>query len=238
MILFIKHIDIEGPETIGRFFKNKGYEINVINLQDGDVLPKNLFDIQAVICLGGPMNVYEEDKYPFLKEENSFIQKILKEEIPYLGICLGSQLLAKASGSKVVKSPQKEIGFSPIEITRQGATDPLFAQLNYPMIDVYQWHEDMSELSRGAVLLASSAACPTQAFKVGRNAYGLQFHIEITDQSITDWSDSYFNDPYVCKMEKQKMLSDYKRLKETFNYTAQTVYNNFLNIMKSAKTTV
>lgn len=238
MILFIKHIDIEGPETIGRFFKNKGYDLKVINLQDGDVLPKNLTDVQAVICLGGPMNVYEEDKYPFLKEENSFIQKILQEEIPYLGICLGSQLLAKASGSKVIKSPQKEIGFSPIQITRQGIEDPLFAHLNYPTVDVYQWHEDMSELSRGTILLASSTGCPTQAFKIGRNAYGLQFHIEITDQSIADWSDSYFSDPQVCKMEKHKMLSDYNRIKDTFQHTAQTLYNNFLNIMKSAKTTV
>ncbi|MGE0267775.1 MAG: type 1 glutamine amidotransferase [Candidatus Omnitrophota bacterium] len=238
MILFIKHIDIEGPETIGQFFKNKGYEIKVVNLQDGDELPSNFRDLQAVVCLGGPMNVYEENKFPFLKKENTFIQKILQEEIPYLGICLGSQLLAKACGWKVVKSPQKEIGFSTIKLTKQGISDPLFANFKGSLVDVYQWHEDMSELSSEENLLAASGGCPTQAFKVGHNAYGLQFHIEITDKSIKEWSDSYFNDPHVCQREKDKMLSDYNKIKATFEDTAQRLYNNFLSMVNSAKARV
>lgn len=238
MILFIKHIDIEGPETIGHFFRNKGCEIKVVNLQDGDELPSDFKNLQAVVCLGGPMNVYEEDKFPFLKKENAFIQKVLREEVPYLGICLGSQLLAKASGSKVIKSPQKEIGFSPIDLTKQGVSDPLFMNFINPVVDVYQWHEDMSELSGETSLLASSRGCPTQAFRVGRNAYGLQFHIEITDQSIKEWSDSYFQDPQTCEREKNKMLAEYNNIKKTFEQTAQTLYTNFFHIMKSTKVKV
>ncbi|MBP9853860.1 MAG: type 1 glutamine amidotransferase [Candidatus Omnitrophica bacterium] len=237
MILFIKHIDIEGPETIGRFFQDKGYDISIVNLQDGDELPSNLNDIQAVVCLGGPMNVYEEDLYPFLKKENIFIQKVLQNEIPYLGICLGAQLLAKASGSRVTKSPQREVGFFPVKLTEQGVSDPLFSNLN-SSLDVYQWHEDMAELSDERRLLAASTGCPTQAFKVGSNAYGLQFHIEITDKSIKEWSDSYFNDPKVCEREKNKMLSDYNKIKTNFENTAHTVYNNFIHIMNSTKANV
>lgn len=111
MILFIKHINIEGPETLGEFFKCRGHEIKMIELGADELLPDNLNNIKAVISLGGPMNVYEEDKCPFLKEEVQFIQKIVSEEVPFLGVCLGSQLLAKACGAKVEKSLQKEIDF-------------------------------------------------------------------------------------------------------------------------------
>ncbi len=110
MILIIKHIDIEGPGTFGDFLTTKGEPFRIVELGAGEKLPSNLDGIHAVVVLGGPMNVYEEDKYPFLKDENSFIQDVLKKEIPYFGICLGSQLLAKAAGARVVRSPVKEIG--------------------------------------------------------------------------------------------------------------------------------
>ena len=103
------------------------------------------------------MNVYEEDKYPFLKKEDQFIKKVLKEEIPYLGICLGSQLLAKACGAKVVKSPVKEVGWFKIYLKNEAKQDPIFKGLNNA-IDVYHWHEDMWELPEGATLLATASA--------------------------------------------------------------------------------
>src|SRR3990167_5149044 len=110
MILFIKHIDIEGPETLQPVFESHGFQCQIIDLSLGDLLPEDFSDLEAVVVLGGPMNVYEEDKYPFLKMENVFIQKILQKKIPYLGICLGSQLLAKAAGAKVTSSAVEEIG--------------------------------------------------------------------------------------------------------------------------------
>ncbi len=181
MILFIKHIDIEGPETIGRFFQDKGYDISIVNLQDGDELPSDLDDIQAVVCLGGPMNVYEEDLYPFLKKENIFIQKVLQNQIPYLGICLGAQLLAKASGSRVTKSPEREVGFFPIKLTEQGISDPIFLNLNRS-IDAYQWHEDMVDFQAASntecQLLARSNGCPVQMIRYKKNVYRFQGHPE------------------------------------------------------------
>ena len=96
MILIIKHIGIEGPGTIEDYLRTRGYQLQTVSLHDGDPLPDDWAGMEAVVSLGGPMNVYEEDKYPFLKKEDQFIKKVLKEEIPYLGICLGSQLLAKA----------------------------------------------------------------------------------------------------------------------------------------------
>lgn len=230
MILFIKHIDVEGPDTLGDFLTIRQEPFLVVDMGAGEKLPADPSDFKAVVVLGGPMNVDEEKKYPFLKEENRFIQKTLEQKIPYFGLCLGSQLLAKAAGAKVIKSPQKEVGFSEVALTEDGKKDELFRNIADKMT-VYQWHEDMWLLPAGAKLLATSAACPHQAFKVGHNAYGLQFHVEVTDLSIGDWCDAYLKDPAQLKIQKDKMLADYQRHKKTFQQTAVKLYNNFLEIL-------
>src|SRR3989338_11249902 len=139
MILIIEHVAIEGPGTIWEFFKKEGFTLKEVNLFDSDEFPNDLSQVEAVICMGGPMNVYEEGKFPFLKNENLFIQRILKDKIPFLGICLGSQLLAKACGAQVAKAPKKEIGWFPVELTGEGKADPLFKGLS-GSFEVFQWH--------------------------------------------------------------------------------------------------
>ena len=235
MIVFIKNITIEGPETLGDFFCKEGFKGKTVDLSRGERLPPDLSQVDAVVCLGGPMNVYEEDKHAFLKEEDVFIKRILSEEIPFLGVCLGAQLLAKACGAKVIKSPQKEVGFFDISLTEEGRQDPIFQGLD-ESFDVYQWHEDMFEVPKGAQLLASSKRCPYQAFKVGACAYGFQFHIEITAKSIREWSEAYLNgdDPH-AQEQKSIMLEDYKMKKEIFNNNANKVYNNFLQILRGGE---
>ena len=231
MILIFKHIEIEGPETIGQFFVDEGFEIKILGLHKGDRLPGTFDHLDAVISLGGPMNVYEEGKYPFLKEENVFLQGILERGIPFMGICLGGQLLAKASGSKVGRSPEKEIGFAPVQLTAAGKKDPLFQGVAGPL-DVFQWHEDMFEVPAAGTLLASSSVCPNQAFRVGKCAYGVQFHIEITDKSIREWSDEYFEAGDRTFAEKKKaMLEDYQKKKDQFHGVADKIYMNFLDII-------
>lgn len=232
MILFLKHIKIEGPETVYDFFVKKGFKTKTLELQQGDKLPKITKDIEAVVCLGGPMNVYEEAKYPFLAEEDKFIKQILKEEIPYLGICLGSQLLSKAAGSTVARSPQEEIGFFKVNLNEAGKKDPLFRGVDH-VFDVYHWHGDMFNIPKNGALLASAPSCPHQAMRVGKNAYGLQFHVEITDKTIKEWTDEYFKgkDPVLIEKANQ-MFADYKCIKKEFHQTADTIYENFFNIMK------
>jgi len=235
MILFIKHIDIEGPDTLGIFFEQQGVESQTIELQDGDPFPEDLSSIDAVISLGGPMNVYEEDKHSWLKSENEFLKQVVAQGIPFLGICLGSQLLAKACEAKVGKSPEKEIGFFPVRLTDEGRKDPLFEGLP-EKIDVFHWHEDMSELPQGATLLASSKGCPHQAFKIGPCAYGLQFHVEVTESTVTKWAEAYFSQEDSFRVHQTRMLiEDYRQKEEVFHQTADRVYNNFLKIIQSHK---
>ncbi len=235
LILYIMHVDIEGPETIAAFYEQRGFKSQIIKLYDGESLPQDFDGIEAVVCLGGPMNVYEEDTYPYLKAENIFIQRVITEEKPFLGICLGSQLLCKASGGQVSRSPQEEIGWRTVRLTPDGEKDPLFENLPQDIL-VYQWHGDMFSVPADASLLATGPNCPTQALRVGQNAYGLQFHIEITDKSIREWSEEYFqNSPSLLSEKKDMMLKEYVQNKALFEKEAENIYTNFLKIIRNAK---
>ena len=234
MILYLKHVDIEGPETLGLFFDQHGFDSTILNIHEGDALPTSMDNLDAVVGLGGPMNVDEEDIYSWLAPENEFIQRVIDLEIPYLGLCLGSQLLAKACGARVVKSPTEEIGFSEIQLNQAGQEDPLFKGLN-PQLNVFQWHGDMFMIPSKGELLAASQGCPHQAFRMGKNAYGLQFHVEITPTSIKEWSNRYISDPQLCSSRKQEMLDDYNVAQSVFEKEAQMIYNNFLQIISDHK---
>ena len=237
MIIYIEHIDIEGLGTIETYFRKKRYPLRKIALHEGDRFPKDLTDIQAVIVMGGPMNVYQEDQFPFLKDENIFIQRVLKEEIPYLGICLGSQLLAKASGAKVVKSPVKEVGWFQIDFKSEAKKDPLFKSLNNPL-DVFHWHEDMFFIPQDGVWLASALGCPNQAFRVGKWAYGIQFHVEVTEEIIKDWIAAYLkSSDSALQTKAKKMISTYAKKKNDFNRQSEKMYENFEQIILLKQTT-
>jgi GMP synthase-like glutamine amidotransferase len=152
----------------------------------------DLDEAAGLVVLGGPMNVDEGDLYPFLRSELTWIREAIARHVPVLGICLGAQLLAKSQGASVYRNPVKEIGWYEIELTREVAEDPLFAGLA-PRQTVFQWHGDTFDLPPGAVHLAQGASCRHQAFRVGRSAYGLQFHAEMTASLVEEWLDDEEN---------------------------------------------
>lgn len=230
-IVFLKHIKIEGPGTLGAFFKKSGFDIQEIELQDGAQAPSDLTGIAALIILGGPMNVYEEEKFPFLKNENALIQKALAHDVPLLGICLGAQLLAKACGAKVGKSPSAEIGFFDLSLTEDGLYDFLFENVE-PPLKVFQWHEDMFDIPQKGRWLASSQGCSHQAFRVNKKAYGLQFHVEVDRAMITAWMKAYWKLDNVWDHDKAcDILAQYDEAKAKLDQAAEQMYANFLSII-------
>jgi GMP synthase (glutamine-hydrolysing) len=183
----IMHIDSEGPGRFGEYFSARGEELRALRLYDGDALPGNPADIDLVLSLGGPMNAYEDEAYPFLAEETEFLRRAMQAGTTVIGVCLGAQLIARAAGASVYSAPVKEVGWMSVSLTQKGAADPLFAGLP-STLPVLQWHEDTFDIPPGGDHLAVSPGCPHQAFRVA-NAWGLQFHLEATPDMITRWFD-------------------------------------------------
>jgi len=189
-VLFFKHIKIEGPGLIGEILESRGIPFEVVNVYEGAAFPDNLENLGALFFLGGPMNVYEEDSYPFLVRENVFIQRCIKAGIPMFGICLGAQLIAKALGARVRKGREKELGWGTILLTNEGSNDPLFANMG-KSVPVFQWHGDTFDIPEGAVHLAASDKCENQAFRYGKLVYGFQFHCEVSQGMGLEWTKAY-----------------------------------------------
>ena len=218
---------------IGDYFEGKGYDLVTRDLSRGDALPEKLRGIEAVVSLGGPMNVYEEEKYPFLNDEDGFLKRVIEEGIPFLGICLGAQLLAKAACARVKKAPKEEIGFYRVEITPEGKEDALFSGID-GSIDVFQWHGDTFDIPEGGVLLASSELCTGQAFRVGRNAYGLQFHLEVDGGMIAEWIREYFRKEDDALDEKARgILAGCAEKEQFLPVNAAKICSNFERIIRN-----
>jgi GMP synthase (glutamine-hydrolysing) len=149
----------------------------------GEPMPEAPY--RAMIIMGGPMSA--NDPLPGLAAELSLIERGLKKRIPMLGVCLGSQLLAKALGARVYGNAELEIGWAPVHLTDAGRADPLFQGIASPTT-FFHWHGDTFDLPEGAEWLAYSAKCRHQAFRYGGNVYGLQFHPEVSAEMIADWS--------------------------------------------------
>jgi GMP synthase-like glutamine amidotransferase len=228
-VLIIKHIDIEGPGLIEYCLKKEKIPYKILILKPRAHLPK-LNGFTHIVILGGPMNVYEEDLYPFLKKEDLFIKEAIQRGKSVLGICLGAQLIAKALGAKVFKAPVKEIGWCEVSLTKAGSHDPLF--LNLPKIfPVFQWHGDTFEIPKSGKLIATSDFIPHQAFRYGENAYGLQFHLEVTKQMIRDWMKAYqeeFNGSKTPLLPKLRILSETEKKIGTYQKRGTEFFKNFL----------
>jgi GMP synthase (glutamine-hydrolysing) len=195
--LVLQHTATEGPERVGALLAARGIRFATRALYDGAPVPEDVAPDQMLIVMGGPMGVADVGSaaYPFLAPEIALLRRLLARDAPVLGICLGSQLLAAAAGARVYPNtrpgpdghpvPAREVGWGPIDLI--GADrEPVLAGLP-PQPLVVHWHGDTYDLPPGAVHLASTPACRHQAYRVGRRAFGLQFHPELEPATIAVW---------------------------------------------------
>ena len=180
----IRHVAFEDLGLLATLLAERGFSVRYLDAGVEDIDASALIAPDLVVVLGGPIGVYEEDLYPFLRAEIAAIRARLDAAKPTLGICLGAQLMAKALGARVAPGPQKEIGWAPLVLTEAGRACGLGAFGTTPVL---HWHGDNLELPANAVRLASTPACPSQAFSVGRSLLGLQFHIEVDPARIEQW---------------------------------------------------
>lgn len=184
-----QHAAVEHPGVFTEFFRDSGVALTTVELDEGDSIP-DLEPFDLMVVMGGPQDVWQEDQHEWLRPEKEAIKHFVAEmRRPYLGICLGHQLLADALGGRVGLAEPPEIGVLTVSKTAAGSTDPALANIPDPL-PVLQWHSAaVLELPPGATVLASSEACPIQALRYGDHAYGMQFHVEVTGETVTDWAE-------------------------------------------------
>ena len=186
-VLVLQHIPCEHPGIFRELLTESGVVWQAVELDAGEPIPQ-LEGFDALWVMGGPMDVWDEADCPWLVPEKTAIRRWVKElQRPYLGFCLGHQLLAAALDGQCAMQASPEIGILDVHLTEAGQRDPLFAGIE-PDIRCLQWHSvEVSQPPAGAVLLASSPLCRWQAMRVGSNAYGVQFHVELQNSTIPEW---------------------------------------------------
>jgi GMP synthase (glutamine-hydrolysing) len=182
----LRHVAFEDLGLLAPIMEREGWNVSFCEAAVDDLNHSSIRNADLVIVLGGPIGVYETDDYPFLASELALIEHRLSRDLPTLGICLGSQLMAKALGGRVFKGPVKEIGWGTIGLTEEGRSSCL-KPLQAEDAVVLHWHGDTFDLPQGATRLASNANYENQAFAYGRNALALQFHLEADPRQLEEW---------------------------------------------------
>lgn len=178
---FIQHVPYEGPAALEAYFTGRGSTMYTTHVYRGEVCPAaDTFDV--LVIMGGPMNIYETDRYPWLSDEKKFIRNSIDAGKYVLGICLGAQLIADVLGAKVYRNKYREIGWFPVTCTPEVKNIPAFQDLP-ASFEAFHWHGDTFEIPQGARHLFSSESCRNQGFLFENHVLALQFHLETTPES-------------------------------------------------------
>lgn len=220
-VLAVQNIACETLGTFERLLEQDGFAVESISAQT-DRMPRDAQGYSALVILGGPMAVY--DNLQYLQQEQELIRRAIGKNVPVLGICLGSQLIAQAAGGRVFKGKGKEIGWHKVSITAEGQKG-LFAGAGREMT-VFQWHGDTYELPEQAKVLARSDLYP-QSFQIG-SAVGVQFHLEVDERMIRSWLKEYRAEVKAEGLDEREILSPAARdIAASLEEKCRLVYRNF-----------
>ena len=235
-ILVFQHIAVEHPGVFRDFMRGDGVEWRAVELDAGESIP-DLGGYDALWVMGGPMDVWEDDLHPWLEAERAAIREaVLERRMPFLGFCLGHQLLAQALGGEVGPADEPEIGIFDVELTEAGRASPLFEGVPATHACL-QWHgAEVRQPPPGARVLAASSACAVQALGVGDHAFSIQYHVEITERTVREWGAV---PAYGQGLERAlgpdalaRFEADASAGMGGFNRDARRIYDNFMRIVE------
>ena len=237
-IIVLQHISIEDPGYIKDLMIKDSVELTTIELDEGQKIPSDLSKFDAMFCMGGPMDTWMEKEHPWLVDEKKAIKEFVVDlKKPYLGFCLGCQLLGEVTGGKVVKSKNPEIGMLNINFSQNKKSDLLFSEFPEKITSL-QWHSyevQNLENNKNITLLASSPETKYQIFKYQEHAYGIQFHIEVKDTTVGEWG---CVPEYKSALEKQlgdgalKKFDDEAKIHmSNMNKYSNILYQNFKKLV-------
>ena len=230
-LLVFQHIECEHPGMLRSYLEKGGVEWDAIELDQGEPIP-DLDPYDALWVMGGPMDVWDVEEHPWLVEEKASILKWVRElKRPFLGLCLGHQLLADALGGSCGLQSPPEIGIFEVELTEAGVRDPIFSGMT-PRQTCLQWHSvQVTDLPEDAEILASSSLCTVQAMRVGRNAWSMQYHVEAEPDTVENWGRV---PAYLSALEHSLGQGSLERLKseaadrmQDFSINSRKLFENF-----------
>ncbi len=240
--LVFQHLAVEHPGVLRDFWDAAGVSWDVVELDEGEAIPANLAGYDALVVMGGPMDVWEEEKFPWLKTEKAAIRDwVVGRQKPFLGICLGHQLLAEALGGTVGPMDVPEVGVVPVSRAISARDDTIMGNLPAEF-HCFQWHgAEVKSLPAGAEVIVSNSHSAVQAFRWKTHAYGFQYHVELTDTTASDWADI---PAYKASLEKVMGPGACPRLEREvaaklpeFNRAARELSGGFLELARRAALT-
>ena len=238
-VLVFQHIDIEHPGVFRDFLREDGIEWTAAELDAGEPIP-DLGAYDALWVMGGPMDVWEDDAHPWLEPERAAIREaVIERKMPFFGVCLGHQLLAQALGGEVGPAAVPEIGILEVELTEAGRTSPIFDGL--PGVhSCLQWHSaEVLRAPPGARTLAASRDCAVQALGVAGRAFSIQYHVEITRDTVREWGAVPAYEQALERAMGKGALAAFKADAAAhmadFNRNARRIYENFMRIVRQTR---
>ncbi|MXO64577.1 glutamine amidotransferase [Altericroceibacterium endophyticum] len=225
----IRHVPFENLGTFEQPLVEAGYKLHYYDIGVDELRTLEPVKTDLVIVLGGPVAVYDTGNYPFLVDEIALLTDRLAENRPTLGICLGAQLMAAALGARVMPGEEKEIGFAPLTLSEAGAQGPLAQLADVPVL---HWHGDMFAMPKGADRLAETPACSNQAFALGSNILGLQFHPEANCARIERWLIGHACELAAAGLDLSVLRADAARYGAALRDAGQQMFSQWLKELR------